>query len=587
VPTLHFFAKSTHDNPSRPSSTGMSTDHVFNADAAQGRPASVTASPQKQDLARQIVSTNQDTDRGLLGQLTNNPFFTAVSPCAPGEAFETHTHTERERERERENCSPQGCRALDRLLILIQGFGLAGLGAAAAIAQRGVRHGAALIRRRMLVDVEINIKDDSYPWFLHWMTLHQRSQLIQSGQAIRRSLKRSTEQKKVGVVESILRRLTPGMRHLSIQTEKLELPNGAIHTQFALIPGPGKHVLRYGKAFILVNRVREAKSRDLATGKPWETITLTTLYSHRHVFESLFKEAHDMAARSQEGKTVIYHARVAQWEKFGQPRRKRPLESVILDAGVKERIVADVQDFLASAKWYYDRGIPYRRGYLLYGPPGTGKSSFIQALAGELDYDIAILNLSERGLTDDRLNYLLTMIPARTLVLLEDVDAAFSNRRLQTDTDGYQGANVTFSGLLNALDGVASSEERIIFLTTNHVERLDEALVRPGRVDMTVRLGEATRYQVEQLWDRFYGELEHSARYRQIFCEKLSSLGAIDIDNSQRLSRGTSTAALQGLFLDNKGNMEGAIESADRFITPSASAGPIMPVEERLLHQNG
>ena len=424
-----------------------------------------------------------------------------------------------------------------------------------------MRHGAALIRRRMLVDVEINIKDDSYPWFLHWMTLHQRSQLAQSGKAIRRSIHGSTEQMKVGVVESILRRLTPGMRHLSIQTEKLELPNGAIHTQFALIPGPGKHVLRYGKAFILVNRVREAKSRDLTTGKPWETITLTTLYSHRHVFESLFKEAHDMAARSQEGKTVIYHARVAQWERFGQPRRKRPLESVILDAGVKERIVADVQDFLASAKWYYDRGIPYRRGYLLYGPPGTGKSSFIQALAGELDYDIAILNLSERGLTDDRLNYLLTMIPARTLVLLEDVDAAFSNRRLQTDTDGYQGANVTFSGLLNALDGVASSEERIIFLTTNHVERLDEALVRPGRVDMTVRLGEATRYQVEQLWDRFYGELEHSTRYRQIFCEKLSSLGVIDINNGQPSisSRGTSTAALQGLFLDNKGNMGGAI----------------------------
>jgi len=181
------------------------------------------------------------------------------------------------------------------------------------------------------------------------------------------------------------------------------------------------------------------------------------------------------------------------------------------------------------------------------------------------------------------------MIPARTLVLLEDVDAAFSNRRLQTDSDGYQGANVTFSGLLNALDGVASSEERIIFLTTNHVERLDEALVRPGRVDMTVRLGEATRYQVEQLWDRFYGELEHSARYRQIFCEKLGSLGVIDIDNSQRStsSRGTSTAALQGLFLDNKGNMGGAIESADRLITPSASVGPIMPVEEHLLHQNG
>src|SRR5437762_9228311 len=142
----------------------------------------------------------------------------------------------------------------------------------------------------MLVDVEINIKDDSYPWFLHWMTVHQRSQLASSGRrAHARSSGGGAGPEKVGLVESILRRLTPGMRHLSIQTEKLELPNGAIHTQFALVPGPGKHVLRYGKAFILVNRVREAKARDLATGKPWETITLTTLYSHRHVFEALFK----------------------------------------------------------------------------------------------------------------------------------------------------------------------------------------------------------------------------------------------------------------------------------------------------------
>ena len=104
VPTQYFFVKSTHDNSPRLSSTGMSTDHVFNVDAAQGRPASVAASPEKQDLARQIISANQDTDKGLLGQLTNNPFFTAVSPCALVEALEAvprHTHTDRERERER------------------------------------------------------------------------------------------------------------------------------------------------------------------------------------------------------------------------------------------------------------------------------------------------------------------------------------------------------------------------------------------------------------------------------------------------------------------------------------------------------
>ena len=81
-------------------------------------------------------------------------------------------------------------------------------------------------------------------------------------------------------------------------------------------------------------------------------------------------------------------------------------------------------------------GIPYRRGYLLHGPPGSGKSSFIQALAGSLGYDICLLNLSERGLADDKLIHLLSNAPERSIILIEDVDAAF-NKRVQTGEDGY------------------------------------------------------------------------------------------------------------------------------------------------------
>ncbi|PGH06073.1 hypothetical protein AJ80_08241 [Polytolypa hystricis UAMH7299] len=500
----------------------------ISAGAEAGGPALVQSPPDPNDLILQQRAgklPQLDPEKGLFAQLSTNPFFTA-------------------------------------------GFGLAGLGAGLTLAQRGFRHAAVLLRRRMLVDVEINIKDDSYAWFLHWMTLYQRSQLETAKSAAQRNIA-SGPGGKVGWFESLLRKITPGMRHLSIQTEKVEHSNGAIHTQFSLIPGPGKHVLRYKNAFVFVNRVRESKSRDLQTGRPWETVTLTTLYAHRHIFEDLFKEAHDYAAKSHEGKTVIYNSWGTEWRQFGQARRKRPLESVILDKGVKERIVGDVQDFLGSGSWYYDRGIPYRRGYLLYGPPGTGKSSFIQALAGELNYDIAILNLSERGLTDDRLNHLLTIIPSRTLILLEDVDAAFGNRRVQSDADGYHGANVTFSGLLNALDGVASAEERVIFLTTNHVERLDEALVRPGRVDMTVRLGESTRYQVAQLWERFYGELDKSEAYQKVFLDKLHSLGVVEDENGRKPSPQitTSAAALQGLFLYNKGDMDGAISMAGGLVS--------------------
>ncbi|KAL8702060.1 MAG: hypothetical protein Q9201_004593 [Fulgogasparrea decipioides] len=467
-----------------------------------------------------IVSSPRVGD-GFFAQVSNNPFFTA-------------------------------------------GLGLAGFGAVLAVAQRGVRHGASLIKRRLLVDLEINVKDDSYQWFLHWMTIQQRRLLF--GTSTKTASPQGSQSERVGILESMLRRFTPGLHHLSIKTEKIQYPNGSVQTQFALIPGPGRHILRYKNAFMLVNRVRETKSMDLQMGKPWETVTLTTLYSQRHIFEDLFLEAHQLAQRSVEGKTIVYTARTSSWERFGEPRRKRPLESVILDEGVKERIMADLKDFLRSEKWYSDRGIPYRRGYLLHGPPGSGKSSFIQALAGELDYNIAILNLSERGLTDDRLNYLLTIIPKRTIVLLEDVDAAFSNRRSQSEADGYRGANVTFSGLLNALDGVASAEERVLFLTTNHVERLDSALVRPGRVDMTVRLGEATRYQAAQLWDRFYSETDEKGTSKIRFLKELEKLGIIQAEGGPTPcpANMTSTASLQGLFLYNKDNMQGAIAMASQ-----------------------
>ena len=467
----------------------------------------------KQDLVQQLAASNTN-DGGIVAQLTSNPFFTA-------------------------------------------GFGLAGLGAAATFARRGVKSGGALLKRRLLVDVEITNRDESYNWFLYWLKLHEQDRLVQNAAHT------------PSYMSSLLQRLTPRMRQLSIETEIDKLPNGAIKAHFALVAGPGRHFLRYRNAFIAVNRQRETKQYTV-DGKPWETITLTTLYSQRHVFETIFTEAHALAVENIEGKTPIFIPRSTEWMEFGKARPKRPLDSVLLDEGVKERIVADVEDFNLSKKWYADRGVPYRRGYLLYGPPGTGKSSFIQALAGHLNYNIALLNLSEKGMTDDRLNYLLTIIPERTIVLLEDVDVAWVNRR-DMGSDGYNGPSVTMSGLLNALDGVASAEERIIFLTTNHVEKLDAALIRPGRVDMTVYLGNATVYQIEQLWKRFYEEADHDGTYRQRFLDTLRSQGQLTATTTT-----VSPAAIQGLFLYNKDNPAGAIEMAGQ-LSPQLHTTPTNP----------
>jgi len=436
------------------------------------------------------------------------------------------------------------------------GLGLAGLGAGLRYGQQGLRGAASLIRRRMLVDIEITRHDASYPWILNWMT-RQYQQQLSSSSSLSNSASFSTSSisKPQSLFSRFISLISPRLHHLQISTTRLsstasdrQSTNSNDDVHFSLLPGQGTHLLRHNNTFISISRDRNNKSFD-THGTPFETIKLTTLYSQRSVFESIFSEAYSLAKSNVEGKTIIYTLSNMQWMPLGEPRRKRPLGSVVLDRGLAEKVLSDVQQFLTGREWYLDRGIPYRRGYLLHGPPGTGKTSFVQALAGELGWGIGMLSLSQRGLHDDLLNRLLLNVPPKTIVLLEDCDAAFVNRR-QSGEDGYTGANVTFSGLLNALDGVTSAEERIVFMTTNHVEKLDDALIRPGRVDMMVNLGNASEWQIGQMWDRFYDEKEVGEMKRRQFIQaavKFNLVGNI------------STAGLQMVFLDNKGSADGAM----------------------------
>merc|ERR1719334_1580604 len=163
---------------------------------------------------------------------------------------------------------------------------------------------------------------------------------------------------------------------------------------------------------------------NVNTGQPWESFTLTTLGRRKEIFNEMLADAKELALSKYVGMTKMFVPMGPEWRQFGHPRTRRPLNSVILDDGVAESILNDVQDFIQNQNWYMDRGIPYRRGYLLHGPPGCGKTSFVAALAGQLGYNISILNLGDPGMTDDRLQHLLAVVPPKSLVLLEDVDFA-------------------------------------------------------------------------------------------------------------------------------------------------------------------
>ncbi|KIJ16773.1 hypothetical protein PAXINDRAFT_175993 [Paxillus involutus ATCC 200175] len=397
-----------------------------------------------------------------------------------------------------------------------------GIGVGLTVLRQGLVFGSTALRRRLLVSLEMNNKDRAYEWFLAWMAHNSTASHRHAAQSWLRS------------------------HQLSVETAFEQRSNGSSSVLFKLVAGPGTHWFKYHGAWMQMKRERETRSMQLMSGTPWETVTLTTLSRDRSLFPQLLAEARDLAQKGQEGKLVIRTAWGIEWKQFGQPRRKRPLHSVVLDAGVSKKIAQDVRAFLGRRQWYADRGIPYRRGYLLHGPPGSGKTSFIQALAGSLSYDICLLNLSERGLADDKLIHLLSNAPERSFILIEDVDAAF-NKRVQTSEDGYQ-SSVTFSGFLNALDGVASGEERIIFMTSNHIEKLDPALIRPGRVDLSVLVDDASPTQVRTLFTRFYGEGDGtSAEEVDRMGQQLEGIAATEM----REGRQISMAALQGLFIRN------------------------------------
>jgi chaperone BCS1 len=270
-----------------------------------------------------------------------------------------------------------------------------------------------------------------------------------------------------------------------------------------LSPAPGLHFLFYKKKLMILYRERKdtaSKGGDAALGYR-ETFTIKLFSRNKQIVYDLIEEARLADNPIDAARVRILRPDYNEWGEITK-RLLRPLKSVILDNDLSGQILADVKQFIASENWYNEIGIPYRRGYLLSGPPGNGKSSLVTAIASELRLDICILNLSTHSLNDERLMELMANVPMNSLVLIEDVDCVFHARTKVDDSE-----SVTFSGLLNAIDGVMSSEGRILFCTSNHKEVLDSALIRPGRIDMDIVIDNASRAQATNLFMRFFPDM--------------------------------------------------------------------------------
>lgn len=188
-------------------------------------------------------------------------------------------------------------------------------------------------------------------------------------------------------------------------------------------------------------------------------------------------------------------------------RSVKTMEHVIINNNVKNTLIADVQEFERSKDVYKRMDIDHKRGYLFYGGPGGGKTSLAFAIAHFTNRNIFVLNLSSLN-NDMALARCFKYLKQNSVLLIEDIDAAFIKRN-----DGEQ---ISFSMLLNCLDGAMSKEDIITIITTNHIEKLDSALIRSGRIDLQIEIKYPTYIEIREFLENFYRDKKESIYFEHI-----------------------------------------------------------------------
>ena len=202
----------------------------------------------------------------------------------------------------------------------------------------------------------------------------------------------------------------------------------------------------------------------------------------------------------KKGKVTSY-----MWDEYWEVINKksnRPISSLCFSNNIHLELLDDLKCFFSkeTQEEYTNFGIPYKMNILFEGYPGTGKSSLIYSLASELNMNVASITFDSE-LTDRQFIKAIKRVPKDTIIIIEDIDAAFKDRTEKGDF-----IKLTFSGLLNTLDGNCSVEKQVIIMTTNYKCNLDEALIRPGRVDKCVHFDYANKEQIKLIFGKFIKE---------------------------------------------------------------------------------
>ncbi|KAJ4302172.1 hypothetical protein N0V88_002308 [Collariella sp. IMI 366227] len=431
-----------------------------------------------------------------------------------------------------------------------------------------------LARRHFMASIQINSGDDIFFHMMKWLASQPNlfnSRLLTAETASKGAWEEEDES------ELKLTRVSPDGSNvfLNFSNQEAKAP-----PQFT--PALGMHNFWFRGQYFTLQRKQEALFDENAGAhgmpqfKDKESLVLSCFGRSPEPIKQLLQHAKEQYYHSHQAKTIVRRPANQAMRRYGHRhswqqvanRPVRPMTTVVLDDEQKVLVLSDIQEFLlpGTARFYANRGIPLRRGYLFHGPPGTGKTSLSFALAGVFGLDIYVISLLDPTLTEEDLLALFVSLPRRCIVLLEDIDTAGLHRPEEPtaesssssddeDTSTKRGDNkdkdkekekekekdkkfkksrhhkskndwkvsdlarelkrhgssdaadkkgISLSGLLNAIDGVASHEGRVLIMTTNKPETLDDALIRPGRVDLQVGFTNATQEQARELFVRMY-----------------------------------------------------------------------------------
>ncbi len=253
-------------------------------------------------------------------------------------------------------------------------------------------------------------------------------------------------------------------------------------------PYTGLHIFRF-KGKIFWYRIYTLDSSG--SEKQKMGLTISTLGKDINLLKNLYKEFNRLHLTPKDPGCYTLTDEM-EWEFVSKPSL-RTFDNVYLNKGKKDELLDRIDFFVNNKEFYVQRGLPYKLSIMMSGPPGTGKTSLVKALAnytGRPTYILPIASLSANGL----IKALATATGG--IVLIEDIDGTdvVNKRPTNEDTNGTIGAKLeslikpNLSAVLNAFDGVIEVNDLIIISTTNHLDKLDPAYLRPGRTDLLLEI---------------------------------------------------------------------------------------------------